>query len=303
VWVGTPLANSPCVVFGCSYFQLAFPFPWSPNLGQDVLKKFSRSQNCFLSVIWLVFFPSAALCGRFRYDSSCGWVLLLPTHLALHLGDPITNLPCPLSPNLGQDILKNLSRSQNCFLSDIWLVFLPSAPLCGHFCYNSSSVWAPLLPACVALRLGALLSSLPYIVFGRPSFQIAFPFPWSPNLGQAILKKLSRSQNCFLSVIQLVFLPSAPLCGRFCYDSSCGWESFLPNRLAFRLGTLPHFCYDSSCGCPSFQIALPFLALGRRNLYEATIRLCCEGKERVGMQDEKVPVWVKAIAKDVVLQI
>jgi hypothetical protein len=29
-------------------------------------------------------------------------------------------------------------------------------------------------------------------------------------------------------------------------------------------------------------------------------RLCCEGKERVGMQDEKVLVWVKENTKEVV---
>jgi hypothetical protein len=30
---------------------------------------------------------------------------------------------------------------------------------------------------------------------------------------------------------------------------------------------------------------------------------CCEGKERVGMQVEKVLVWVKEITKDVVSKI
>jgi hypothetical protein len=39
---------------------------------------------------------------------------------------------------------------------------------------------------------------------------------------------------------------------------------------------------------------------GRRNLHEAVKRLCCEGKERVGMQVEKFHAWVKAITKDVV---
>jgi hypothetical protein len=29
-------------------------------------------------------------------------------------------------------------------------------------------------------------------------------------------------------------------------------------------------------------------------------RICCEGKEGAGMQDEKVPVWFKTITKDVV---
>jgi hypothetical protein len=39
---------------------------------------------------------------------------------------------------------------------------------------------------------------------------------------------------------------------------------------------------------------------GRRNLYEAARRICCEGKEGVGMQAEKVPVWFKTITKEVV---
>jgi hypothetical protein len=32
-------------------------------------------------------------------------------------------------------------------------------------------------------------------------------------------------------------------------------------------------------------------------------RICCEGKEGVGMQAEKVPVWFKTITKDVVSKI
>jgi len=39
---------------------------------------------------------------------------------------------------------------------------------------------------------------------------------------------------------------------------------------------------------------------GRRNLPEATRRIFCEGKEEVGMQDEKFIVWFKKITKDVV---
>jgi hypothetical protein len=35
-------------------------------------------------------------------------------------------------------------------------------------------------------------------------------------------------------------------------------------------------------------------------MYEATIRLCCEGKEGAGMKVEKVHVWFKKITKDVV---
>jgi hypothetical protein len=48
---------------------------------------------------------------------------------------------------------------------------------------------------------------------------------------------------------------------------------------------------------------IPAWGSGRRNLYEATRRLCCERKEGAGMQAEKVPVWFKTITKDVVSKI
>jgi hypothetical protein len=48
---------------------------------------------------------------------------------------------------------------------------------------------------------------------------------------------------------------------------------------------------------------IPTWGSGRRNIYEATRRLCCEEKEGAGMQDEKVPVWFKTITKDVVSKI
>ena len=38
----------------------------------------------------------------------------------------------------------------------------------------------------------------------------------------------------------------------------------------------------------------------RINIYEATKRICCEGKEGTRMQTEKVLVWFKTITKDVV---
>jgi hypothetical protein len=48
---------------------------------------------------------------------------------------------------------------------------------------------------------------------------------------------------------------------------------------------------------------IPTWGSERRNLYQATRRLCCEGKEGVGMQDEKVPVWFKTITNNVVSKI
>jgi len=112
--------------------------------------------------------------------------------------------------------------------------------LCA-FRYSSSCVWAPILPTGLALRLRAPLANSPCLAralraFGCPSCQLALPCPWSPNLGHAVLKNLPPSQNWYLSVLRLVFFPSAPLCGRFCYGSSCVWGPILPTCLALRLG-------------------------------------------------------------------
>ena len=102
------------------------------------------------------------------------------------------------------------------------------------------------------MRLGAHLANLPCVAFGCPSCRVALPCPWSPNLGQAVLKYLPRNQNWFLSVIQLVFLPSAPLCGRFHYGSSCvSLPLFV--CLGAHLANWPCVAF----GCSSFQLALP----------------------------------------------
>jgi hypothetical protein len=53
------------------------------------------------------------------------------------------------------------------------------------------------------------------VAFGCPSCGHALRCVGAPNLGEAVLKSLPPSQNLFLSILQLVFKPSAPLCGRF----------------------------------------------------------------------------------------
>jgi hypothetical protein len=175
IWVGAPLSNSPCVAFGCSAsFLLRF-------------------------LLWVPLFPTrlALRLGTlpcFRYDSSCG----RPScKLTLH---------CVWVPSLAQAILKRLSRSQNCSLSDIWLVFFPSAPLCG--CFRAfhvggrtsfqlalHCVWAlclifvtiplvgvPLLPTHLALPLGTLPCFRYDSSCGRPSCQLALRCVWPPYL-------------------------------------------------------------------------------------------------------------------------
>jgi hypothetical protein len=171
--LGAPLANSPCLALGQAprAFRYGFSCVWAPilrtrlalrlgpNLGEAVLKNLPPSQNCFLSIIRLVFLPSAPFCGRFHCGSSCVslqpfvhfvtairvfgrpscqlalhciWVPLLPTRLAL-----------PLVPNLGQ------------------------AP--RVFRYGSSCIWAPMLRTRLALRSGAHLANSPCVAFGRPT--------------------------------------------------------------------------------------------------------------------------------------
>jgi hypothetical protein len=150
--LGTHLANWPCIAFGWPSCQLALPCVAFgrpscelalrcvrlPNLGEAVLKTLPPSQNWFLSVIRLVFLPSAPLRGSFRYGSSCfslrpfvrffmaRWVPKCTKSLALRLGAPLANSPC--------------------------LTF-GEAP--RAFRYGFSCVWAPILRTRLALRLGA----------------------------------------------------------------------------------------------------------------------------------------------------
>jgi hypothetical protein len=82
-------------------------------------------------------------------------------------------------------------------------------PSCGRALH---CVGAPNLRTCFALRWGAQLADVPFVAFGHPSCGRALRCVGAPNLGEAVLKSLPPSQNLFLSILQLVFLPSAPLC-------------------------------------------------------------------------------------------
>jgi hypothetical protein len=196
--LGAHVAKSPCIAFGRPSCKLTLRSVRAPNLGEVVLKNLPPSQNCFLSVFHLVFFPSAPLCGHFRYGSSC--VSLRPF---VH------------------------------FVTALRAFGHPSSRLVLHF------VRVPLLPtqlalplvaqpwpvsSCVLLRLfvclGAHVAKSPCVALGHPSCELALRCVRAPNLGEAVLKNLPPSQNWFLSVIRLVFLPSAPFCGRFRYGSS-----------------------------------------------------------------------------------
>ena len=57
----------------------------------------------------------------------------------------------------------------------------------------------------VDVRWGAQLADVPCIALGRPTCGRALRCIGAPNLGEAVLKSLPRSQNLFLSILQLVF--------------------------------------------------------------------------------------------------
>ena len=102
---------------------------------------------------------------------------------------------------------------------------------------------------------------MPCVTFGRPSCGRAFRCIAAPNLGEALLKSLPPSQNLFLSILQLVFLPSADeffvwapisrarLVLRFgapVKDLLRFWAPIWPTRLAFpqkpHVSSPPHLC-------------------------------------------------------------
>jgi hypothetical protein len=276
----------------------------------------------------------------------CIWVLLLPTRLALPMlfvhfvtalrafGHPCCELTlhcvrrpccelalrCVRVPNLGEAVLKNLPPSQNWFLSILRLVFLPSAPLCGHFRYGSSCVslqlivhfvmvvrafryassciWAPILPTGLALHLGAPLSNSSCLALGRPTLarllvhfvtalrafgcpccELALRCIWAPILRTHLalrsgtqpwrgrIKKSTSKPKLVLICPPTRLFASAPFV----------W-SFLLRLFVHFVTALPAFCYGRSCvplrlfvhlaahlanwpciafGCPSCQLALP----------------------------------------------
>jgi hypothetical protein len=123
-------------------------------------------------------------------------------------------------------------------------------------------VWAPNLRTCLASRWGAQLADVPCIALqtyvGARNLRTCLALRWRPTCGQAlgcvwapilwtclalqaVLKSLPPSQNLFLSILQLVFYPSAPLCGRF----RCG-SVF---RLGAHLADVPCVAFGRpSCG-------------------------------------------------------
>jgi hypothetical protein len=141
--LGAHLADVPCVAFGCPSCGRAFRCVAAPNLGEAVLRSIPPRQNLFLSILQLVFLPSAPLCGSFR----CGCVFHLGAHLAnspcVAFGRPTCGraLPCVGVPNL---------RTYGCALC-LRCGRALGRPTCGR---ALRCVGAPNLRTCLAMRWG-----------------------------------------------------------------------------------------------------------------------------------------------------
>jgi hypothetical protein len=115
----------------------------------------------------------------FVVDEFFVWTPILRTRLALRLGAQLADVPCI---TLGR-------------------------PTCGH---------ADVPCVCVAdVRSGTQPADVPCVALGRPTCGRALRYVGVPNLGEAVLKRLPPSQNLFLSILKLVFFPSAPFYVRF----------------------------------------------------------------------------------------
>jgi hypothetical protein len=134
--LGAHIANSPFLSLG--HPTLAMPYKKIYLQAKIGSYPSSGSPFCLVLPCVVVFVTTLRVfgCPSCLLALRCVWLPLLPI-----------SLTCPWSPNLGHAVLKNLPPSQNWYLSVLRLVFFPSAPLCGHFCYGSSCVWGPILPS------------------------------------------------------------------------------------------------------------------------------------------------------------
>jgi hypothetical protein len=158
--LGTHVANSPCTAFGRPCCELALRCVRVPNLGEAVLKNLPPSQNWFLSVLRLVFLPSAPLCGRFRYSSSC---------VLLRLFVRFVTLLCAFG-------LPSCQLALHC----VWVPLFPTRLALPLVAQPWPGSW------CVSLRLfalsGAHVANSPCVAFGRPSCELALRCVRAPIL-------------------------------------------------------------------------------------------------------------------------
>jgi hypothetical protein len=202
---GAQLADMPCVAFMRPSCGRALRCVGVPNLGEAVLKSLPPRQNLFLSILQLVFWPSAPLCGCFH----CRFVL--------RLGDHLADVPCVA---LGRPTCGRADVPCVCIVDVRWGAQLPDVPCvclgapnlrmclslrtCLAFALRTC-VGVPNLRTCLALRWVDQLANVPCVAFGHPSCGRASRFVGAPNLGEVVLKSLPPSKNLFLSILQLVF--------------------------------------------------------------------------------------------------
>jgi hypothetical protein len=155
---GAQLADVPCVAFGCPSCGRAFHCVGAANLGEAVLKTLPPSQNLFLSILQLVFYPSATLCGHFR----CGSVFRLGAHLAdaacIAFGRPSCRRAFRC---IGVTNLRTCGRALRLRCGSAL-----GHPTCGR---ALRYVRVPNLRTGLVLRLGTHLANVPCVALGRPT--------------------------------------------------------------------------------------------------------------------------------------
>jgi hypothetical protein len=232
VRLGAHVAKSPCVAFGRPSCELALRCVRVPNLGEAVLKNLPPSQNWFLSVLRLIFFPSAPFVWSFSLRL---FVRFVTAVRAFRYGSSCVSLR-PFVRSV--TALRAFRYGRSCVL--LWLFVRLGAHLAN---------WP-----CIAFGCPSCQLALPCVAFGRTSCELALRCVRAPNLGEPVLKNLylqakigsyPSSGSSFCLVL--------PLCGRFRYGSSC-----VPLRLFVRflmavLANWPCIAF----GCPSCQLALP----------------------------------------------
>jgi hypothetical protein len=268
VRLGAHVAKSPCVAFGRPSCELALRCVRVPNLGEAVLKNLPPSQNWFLSVLRLVFFPSAPFVWSFSLRL---FVRFVTAVRAFRYGSSCVSLR-PFVRSV--TALRAFRYGRSCVPLRLFVRFVTAV---RAFRYGSSCVsLRPFVRSVTALRafrygrLGAHLANWPCIAFGCPSCQLALPCVAfgrtscelalrcvrAPNLGEAVLKNLylqakigsyPSSGSSFCLVL--------PLCGRFRYGSSCvSLRPFVRSVTALRA-----FPYGRSCQPALHCIWVPLL--------------------------------------------
>jgi hypothetical protein len=148
----------------------------------------------------------------FVADEFCVWATILQTCLALRWGAQLADVRTCLA-----FALQMYAGAPNLWTSIAfrWGAQLPDVPCVALGCPTCGRALCCRFRCRCILHLGDHLADVPCVALGCPTCGHALRCVGAPNLGEAVLKSLPPSQKNFLSILQLIFLPSAPLCGRF----------------------------------------------------------------------------------------